>query len=263
MRYGIVLAVLLIASPAVRADETDEALARKMGGLVRDFRQPTATRVEAVRTLAKLGARGAVAVPDLVAVLDRLRGSEQEMLQEAIVEALGQMGPAAKVALPTLAKSTKRTIDIDLAIKSSTNLILSASDSQDVDALTQQLLSRDASLRLRAAKALGDLGAAARSAVPGLVAALADTDGDARRAAITALRLIQPNAKPSEALVRAVALDLRDPDANVRLLAARTLGQFGTAAIAAPDLDAARADPDPDVRRAVATAFARISAPGP
>jgi hypothetical protein len=264
MRWGIVVAVLAVLPAAARADENDDALARKMGGLVKDFRQPLAARVEATRTLTKLGARGAVAVPDLVAVLDRLRGTEQETLQEAIVEALGQMGAAARVALPSFAKATKRTIDIDLAIKSSTDLILAASDSQDIDALTQQLQSRDASLRLRAAKALGDLGPAARIAVPGLAALLTDTDNDARRAAIRALRLIDPTAKPTEALVRAVALDLKDPDANVRLVAARTLGRFGSAAaIAAPDLDAARADSDPDVRRAVADAFARISAAGP
>lgn len=264
MRWGIALAVFLAAGPAARADEPDEKLARQLAGLVRDFRQPTAARTEAARTLAKLGTRAAVVAPDLVAVLDRLRGTEQEPLQEAIVEALGQMGSAAKVALPTLAKSTKRTIDLDLAIRNSTDLILNASDSQDIDALIQQLQSRDASRRLRAAKALGDLGPAAQAAVPGLVAALADTDGDARRAAITALRLIQPNAAPSEALVKAIATDLRAPDANVRLVAARLLGRLGAAAaLAAPDLLALRGDPDPDVRRAAGQAFALVSAPAP
>jgi HEAT repeat protein len=264
MRWGIVLAALVVIPPVGRADENDDALARKMVGVVRDFRQPTATRVEAARTLTKLGARAAVAVPDLVAVLDRLRGSEQETLQEAVVEALGQMGSAAKVALPSLAKATRRTIDIDLAIKSSTDLILNASDSQDIDALTQLLQSRDASLRVRAAKALGDLGPAARAAVPGLLAALADPDGDVRRTTITAVRLIQPNAPPPEALIRALATDLRDPDANLRLQAARTLGRLGAAAAsAAPDLAALRTDPDPDVRRAAADAFGRITVTAP
>lgn len=262
MRWGIVLALLAVAPPAARADEADDTLARKMATVARDFRQPTATRVEAVRTLSKLGARAAVAVPDLVAILDRLRGTEQEPLQEAVVEALGQMGSAAKVALPSLAKATRRTIDLDLAIKHTTDLILNASDAQDVDALTQQLQSRDASLRVRAAKALGDLGPAARAAVPGLTVVLADTDGDARRAAITAIRLIQPNEKPSDVLIRALATDLRDPDANVRLVAVRTLGRFGSAAVgAAADLLPLRTDPDPDVRRAANEAFARVMAP--
>jgi HEAT repeat protein len=261
MRWVPIFVVVLSAAstPAARADETDDVLAKRMSSLVRDFRQPLASRVEAARVLAKLGPRAAAAVPDLVAVLSRLRGTEQEPLQEAIVEALGQIGSAAKTALPALAKATARTIDIDLAIKASTEQILNASDAQNIDVLTFQLLSRDPSLRLRAAKALGDLGPAARAAVPALVAALADTDGDARRGAIAALRLIQPGAPPPEALVRAIALDLRDPDANFRLLAARALGRIGPpAVIALPDLEARRADPDPDVRRAVGEAYARI-----
>jgi HEAT repeat protein len=261
MRWGLVLAVLIGASVPARADETDDALAKKMAGLVRDFRQPLAARVEATRTLAKLGPRAAAAVPELVSVLDRIRGTEQTPLQEAIIEALGQMGSAARVALPSLAKATQRTIDIDLAIKNSTELILTASDSQDVDALVQQLQSRDASLRMRAAKALGDLGPGARSAVPGLLAALQDPDGDTRRAVVSALRLIVPNAPPNDAFIRAIAADLGNPDPNLRLLAARTLGSFGPlAAAAAADLSALRNDPDPDVRRAAAFAFARVTA---
>lgn len=264
MRAWLWLAVVLPLgiSPPLRADEADDLLAQRMAAIVRDFRQPLATRVEAARTLEKLGPRGAVAVNDLIAVLDRLRGTEQEPLQEAIVEALGRMGSKAKAALPALARAVHRTADLDLAIKNSTAAILAASDSQDIDALTFQLTSRDASLRLRAAKALGDLGAVARTAVPGLTQVLKDPDADVRRAAIAALRAIEPNAAPSEALIRAIAEDLRDPDPNRRLAAVRTLGQIGPpAAIVAPALEALRADPDADVRRAAIAAFARVLAP--
>lgn len=261
MRCVLVFAALFTVAPAVRADEVDDALARRLAGVVRDFRQPGATRVEAARTLAKLGPRASVVVPDLVAVLERLRGAEQESLQEAIIEALGQIGAAAKVALPSLAKATARTTDIDQAIKKSTELILSASDSQDIDALVQQLLSRDASIRLRAAKALGDLGPAAKSAAPALLLALSEPDGDARRAMINAHRLVQPAAKPPEAFIKAIAVDLKDPDANYRLLAVRALGRIGPpAAFLALDIDALRTDPDPDVRRTVPDAFARVTA---
>ncbi|MFM8273946.1 MAG: HEAT repeat domain-containing protein [Gemmata sp.] len=263
MRWVFVLA-LVGAAPAARADEADDLLARKMANLVQDFRLPQATRVEAARTLAKLGSRASVAVPDLVAVLGRLRGAEQEPLQEALVEALGQMGSAARVALPTLAQSTRRTIDLDLAIRDTTNAILNASDSQNVDVLAQQLSNRDVSLRVRAAKALGDIGPAARAAVPALTVALDTPDSDARRATIGAIRLIQPNVVPSEALVRAIAADLRDPDPNLRFSAAKTLSRIGpAAAAAAPDLIPLRTDPDPDVRRAASEAYARVTAPQP
>lgn len=261
---ALLVGVPLAAPSAVRADENDDALAKRMAAVVRDFRQPLATRVEAARTIEKLGARASAAVPDLVAVLDRLRGAEQEPLQEAVIEALGQIGAAAKVALPSFAKAAARTADIDLAIKRSTELILVASDSQIIDVLMQQLLSRDASTRLRAAKALADIGPGARIAVPLLNALLTDPDNDVRRTAIVAFRLIQPNVKPPEAFIRAVAVDLKDSDANYRLLAARTLGRIGTpAAIVLPELEALRSDPDLDVRRAAAEAAARVAGPQP
>ncbi|QJW94373.1 HEAT repeat domain-containing protein [Frigoriglobus tundricola] len=264
MRYVLVLAGALGLGPAARADEVDDAMARRLSGLVRDFRLPTAARVEAARTLYKLGARASAAVPDLVAVLARLRGNEQEPLQEAIVEALGQIGAASKVALPTLAQSTHRTLDVDQAVKVATDLILNASDSQEIGVLGQQLSSRDASIRLRAAKALADLGPTARAALPALNAALADPDGDVRRTVIGALRRIDPNGRPSDDLVRAIATDLVDPDPGIRLLAARALARLGPfAAVAAQDLALVRSDPDPDVRRAVTEALFRVSLPPP
>jgi HEAT repeat protein len=55
---------------------------------------------------------------------------------------------------------------------------------------------------------------------------------------------------------------LKDPDATVRLLAARALGRLGSgASAAAPDLDMLRTDGDPDVRRAALDALARVSGP--
>lgn len=261
MRHTLILALVipLVATSAARAEESDEALAKRLSGVVRDFRQPLAVRVEAVRTIGKLGARASVVVPDLVTVLDRLRGSEQAPLQETIIESLGQIGSAARAALPSLAKATARTADIDLAIRQATELILLASDSENIDILTQQLVSRDPSTRLRAAKALGDLGPGAKNAVPALMTILGDPDGDVRRATIGALRAIQPTDKPPEEVIRAIARDLRDPDPNIRLVAVRTLGRIGpSAAIVAPQLDPLRGDPDPDVRRAATEAYGRL-----
>ncbi len=259
MRCLWAFVALLVFPLAARADEAEDALAKKLGGIVRDPRQSLTARVEAARTVGKLGPAAGAAVGDLVAVLDRLRGAEQEPLQEAVVEALGQIGATAKSALPSLARAAGRTVDIDQALKLTRDAILNASDATDVELLTRQLSSRDVSLRVRAAKALGDLGPAARLAIPSLVAALGDTDGDVRRGVIAALRLVAPNVKPPEVLVRAIAVDLRDPDANLRLLAARTLGRIGPpAAVIAADLDALRADPDPDVRRAALEALGRV-----
>jgi HEAT repeat protein len=256
---GLALAVLAAPAPA---EESDDLLARQLAATVRDPRLMLPQRVEAARMLGRLGQRGAAAVPELTAQLLRLRGSELEPLQEAIIDTLGQIGSPARSALPTVALAAGRSTDIDQAIKRAKTTILAATDSQDVGALTKQLQSADPSFRLRAAKALGAIGPAARFAVPDLVAALRDTDADVRRAAVAALQQISPEARASEAVVRAIALDLRDPDATIRLLAVRSLGRFGrAAAVAAGDLEPLLTDPDPDVRRAASDVLPRISGP--
>jgi HEAT repeat protein len=258
----LALAAMLTILSAAGADEPDDVLVRQLSTTVRDPRQSLGTRVTAARMLGKLGPRASAAVPDLAVVLDRLRGIEQEPLQEVVVETLGQIGTTSKAALPSLARASFRSIDIDLAVKKSTDLILAAPDDQDLDALVKQLASRDPSLRLRAIKAIGILGpAAARATVPFLVATLGDPDGDVRRAAITILRQMFPNVRPTEVVIRAIAVDLVDPDPNMRLLAVRALGRIGPPAIiVAPDIDALRNDPDTDVRRAAIDALVKVNA---
>jgi HEAT repeat protein len=252
------MAVVLAAGP-LRADEADDALAASLARVVRDPSRTVGTRVEAARMIGRLGPRGATAVPDLTAVLASLRGTEQELVQEAVIDTLGQIGYASRPALPTMARAAGRSLDLDLAARRSTDLILTSSDAQDVEALIRQLRSRDVSQRLRAVKAIGTLGPAARIAVPNLLEMVSDTDGDVRRSAIATIRLIVPDFRPTEAIIRALAADLTDPDAGIRLLAVRALGRSGQlAAAAASTIEALRNDPDPDVRRAAVEALGRI-----
>lgn len=259
MRRMLILGALLALPTAAPADDTDDQIARQLAAVVRDPRQPIGARVEAARMIGKLGPRAAAAVPDLVLVIDRFRGAELEPVQQATMDALGLIGAPARSALPSMARAAARSIDIDLAIKRATGLILAASDSQDIEALMRQLQDRDGSLRLRAVKALGMLGPAAKIAVPGLLTALEDPDGDVRRAAVVAIRLIVPDAPPTGAIVRSVMIDLKDSDPTVRAAAARALGRIGRpAASAAAALEALLNDPDPDVRRAAADALGRI-----
>jgi HEAT repeat protein len=56
------------------------------------------------------------------------------------------------------------------------------------------LQNPDESIRLRAAKELGKLGAAAREAIPALKNALKDADEDVRRVAGTSLKSIEAYA---------------------------------------------------------------------
>ena len=259
----LVFAVAFLASvPSARADEADDTLAAALAKTVRDPRLAVPARIEAARMLARLGTRGGAAVPDLTAVLDRLRGRELEPLQEAVMDTLGQIGYASRPALSSIARAAGRSMDLDLAARRSADSILTSSDAQDVNALIGQLRSRDISQRLRAVKALGNLGPAARFATPNLLDMLTDTDGDVRRAAIAAIRLIVPDAKPTEAIVRALATDLTDPDPAIRFLAVRALARSGQAAAAAASaIEALRNDPDPDVRRAAVDALSKILGP--
>lgn len=260
MRTVLAILGLLVFAAAGRADEATDRLAKELVGVVRDPRQDLPQRVEAARTLAKLGPQAAGVVPDLIAQLKRLKGDELEPLQEAVVGTLGAIGTAAKPALPTLATITGRTTDLDLAIKATSKQILDADDTRDVKALIEQTSSRDVGLRLRAVKTLGGLKKDAAVAVPALTVSLGDADPDVRRAAIAALRLIQPEVKATKEFVAAVAVDLKDPDPDVRLVAVRTLARLGPAA--APALSALEPlvnDPDKDVRRAVSDAVARIA----
>jgi HEAT repeat protein len=259
MRQFLVLAALLFGAAGLRADDTDDRLARQLSGVVRDPRQAVGARVEAARMIGKIGPRASAAVPDLVLVLDRLRGAELEPVQEAVIDALGLIGAPSRNALPSMAKAAPRSTDIDQAVKRATGLILAASDSQDIDALVRQLSDRDSSLRLRAVKALGNIGPAARVAAPNILTALEDSDADVRRAAVVALRLMLPNERPSVAVVRAIAADLNDPDPGVRAATARALGRLGRVAVSAvPLIEPLLSDPDSDVRRAAAEALGRI-----
>ena len=248
--------------PSVRADEADDLLAQQLAAVVRDTRLTERQRAEAAQTLARMGPKASAAVPQLIQQLERSRGTEFPRLQESVIEALGLVGPAARPALPVLARVADRGIDIDLAVKKTTAAILSGGDDRDVAGLIEQLSSTDVSLRLRAAKALGGLRAGAESAVPALVLALGDGDGDVRRAAIAALRQIRPDVKVSKELIQAYVYDLIDPDDAIRLQAVRALGKFGPAAAGAvPALEARLNDADKDVRKAVTDALARISPP--
>lgn len=257
-RVLLVVAGLAIVVSA-RADETDDQVARQLAAVVRDPRLPLRPRVEAANTIGKMGPRATAAVADLAAEVDRLRGRELEPLQEAVIDALGQIGSPARTVLPVLVRAADRSVDVEQAVKRSTGLIFAASDSQDVDALARQLASKDSSMRLRAAKALGLLGPAARFAVPDLLTVVSDPDGDVRRAVIVALRLIRPDVPPADVVIRAIALDLTDPDPLVRANAARALARLGVpAAFTVPQIEALLTDPDPDVRRAAAEALQRL-----
>jgi HEAT repeat protein len=213
--------------------------------------------------LGKLGPKAAVVMPDLIAQVNRLKGTEFERLQEAVIEAIGEMGSVGRTALPSLARATGRSLDLDQAIKRSTRDILTGPDKQDLELLLIQSRSLDPSLRLRAAKALAGLGPDVYlRALPFLENLLTDPDGDVRRTAIQTLRSLNPKGPVPESVVKALTLDLKDRDAEIRLQALRALGNLGKpAATVSAQVEALLADPDQDVRKTAVQTMQKILVP--
>lgn len=255
-----------VALAAAAPGDAAERTARLVGELLYVLRdpghtQPLWSRWEAARTIGKLGPEARAAVPALAAMLDDPFRHDPPVIDEAVIDALARIGNAARPAVPALVRVSGRDPDIERAAAAAVDQILLSPPAgpADVPGLMRDLRDRDASVRVRAAKALGTLGAAGRPAVPLLVEALKDSDVDVRLLALKALRKISPDTNPGDAEVALYVQELRDPDPGVRLQAAKALGKLGPAAAsAAQALQEATADADRDVRRQATDALNRV-----
>jgi HEAT repeat protein len=260
MPTALILLIALECGADSPMAEARDAAVLELATQATDYSAGMFTKLEALRTLGKLGSDAKAAAPILADKLGRIRRGDVLPLQEAIVVTLGKIGPAATAAIPTITRAAGQDIDLDRAISHSIGLILVSPEAHEISELAKLLHSRDVSQRVRAAKALALKGPRAEAAAPALVLALQDNDADVRRAAVGALRAIQPNQRPTEAIMQVYIQDLEDSDDNVRLLAARALGRMGPAAAAAvPALQKATGDVESDVRRAATEALGKIS----
>jgi len=175
------------------------------------------------------GDLGSAGLSDLIAVLS---GGAQDQKLEAITR-IGLMGPAASLAVPTLAEQLKdEQRQIRLAAVSALGRI-GPTVLETVTPLIQALDDSDTQVRGTATMTLGRYGAAARDAVPALVNVLryggpiygAGLDSaPVRRAAAQALGQIGPAAS---AAVPALNLALQDPDFELRRLVLEALNKIG------------------------------------
>jgi HEAT repeat protein len=125
-----------------------------------------------------------------------------------------------------------------------------------VPIVSELLKHREAAVRLGAAVTLGKIGHEARAAVPALADALKDEDSEVRVLAVAALAWIGPGAK---AAVPRLAEALTDDKVEVRANAASALENIGTEAGAAvPALIAALGDKREWVRGNAAAALGKI-----
>jgi HEAT repeat protein len=141
----------------------------------------------AARGFEILGAAGKEAVPALVQILEQNISASS---RAATAEALGNIGPPAEEAIPSLL----RVLDGQRAYEKCWSCYALAkihrNPQQVVPALMKSALGPDCNVRAAAIAALGKLGSDAKLAVPVLVESLKDPDKAVSRAATKALAAV-------------------------------------------------------------------------
>jgi HEAT repeat protein len=170
-------------------------------------------------------------------------------LQASAFQLLLELGPRAKSIVPTLIGDLKRDRGVG------EYPLLARIGPAAVPAL-QELAGHDhVDHQFKAAWVLGQIGAGAKPAVPALLKCLNAKDAKLRRAAVSALGLIDPgNDKVADALI---ALRM-DADVEVRRQIVRIVGGIGVRAV--PALTEALKDIDGEVRTGAASSLGHVGA---
>lgn len=163
------------------AKEAAPALAEALADAQGDFRR------EAQFVLGMFGSAAAPAVPELIKSLT----SDDEQIRNSAVYALGKIGPAAKAASPELRSLLSADDDF---VRFAATWALVRIDPKDsklmaaaVPALIKGLSDERPLVRAESATTLGDLGPAAKSALPELKKAAGDSEQSVSTAAKQAI----------------------------------------------------------------------------
>jgi HEAT repeat protein len=205
-------------------------------------------RLAAIHALRQIGAASKPAVHVLV---ERLKERE---LATPVLDALCEMGPAARDAVPALLALLREPGQEDSAgLVGEALARVGAPVLADVVPLLQ---NSDVRFRRYATVVLASLGPQAKEAVPSVILALEDSDRDVRAGAAGALQTIGPDAHEA---VPALLANLSTYQTQVRGAAVSALGHIGPAAKDArrPLLECLL-DPNEGVRYAAALSLGRI-----
>lgn len=208
-------------------------------------------RRSAAEALRQIGPGAKAALPDLAASLKE----KDFVLRASAVRALGRLGEDAKPAAREL-EPLLNDEDISIRVVAAVALWQVAKDPRAFPIFTAALKDEDAQVRGFAAWWLGHIGAPAKDTLPALQKALTDPEARVRLDAAEAMFLINQHGAARGAAAR--ALQAEDPE--VRADAAGRLGYvFGVRAKPAiPQLVQALWDDDAFVRSCAAEALGRI-----
>ena len=234
----------------------DSTLKLNLAALGMRFTPAATHHLRAERGFSALGNEASGAVPALTAIYTQ---NFSASARRAAGNALVEIGPAAKTAIPALIKSATDTNSEVRAFAVYTLGRLALEPDIVNPVLIKSLHDPDREVRYNAAFGLGAgafMGGDARSTVPALVELLKDTDVPVRNVAAMALGNIhdQPTV-----VVPVLRESLHDPQEFVRAQAATALGKFGTNAKPAFSvLEELLHDENQDVRNAAAAALRAI-----
>ncbi len=219
---------------------------RLIPALVTLLRDPNPTLSErAAIVLGRLGPGASSAVPALLEV-----ARKRTPPPPAYIDALGQIGPAA---VPGVLHAIEQENPDQLTRDHWSVKCLQGIGGGAISPLATALADSKVSIRLVAARALGELGPVAAPAFGALVAAAGDADPRVRATVLGAL--VNTRVQTLSAVSRLESA-LKDSSPIVRLTAAQLVPHLGESARPlAPTLLATLADRDPAVRLAVMEAL--------
>jgi HEAT repeat protein len=207
-------------------------------------------RLTAARCLAGIGSVGQDAVPALLRVFVASNGTNWDdiALRSATANALGEMGPSARLAIPQLAAASEEP-EIALA--------LLRIQGESLGPMFERLAdTSDPNKWRRTVTLVAGLGTNAEPAIPFLVTALHATNAEVQSQAIIALGQI--HLRP-EICIPVLIAQLNSTNSVLRGRSARALAGFGSEAKAVvPELLKCLDDPDLRLRTAATNALRLI-----
>ncbi len=189
--------------------------------------------------LGRIGSPSASAIPALLAAM-----ANRQPPPPPFIDALVQIGPAS---VPEILRAISTEMPDAITREHWSVKTLQSMGGMAALPLGTALSDQNATIRLTAARALGEMGAPARPAIPELVKACADAAPGVRAAALGGLVAARTNSKIILPLMQTA---MRDAEPIVRLTALQLIPFLGEAAHPLGDaMLAALRDPDATVRR--------------